>query len=303
MMDTAIRPQVLAFILNWNGLQQTTRCISSLLCSGYSNLKILVLDNGSDEDEAALLKETFGDAIQIVRNASNLGFCQGNNYCLELTRERLRPDYILLFNNDAVATPGFLDALVKRAETDKLIAAVSPSILDNSGRTWFGPSRISWWTGRIIRVRETASACETQFITGCTVLLRYSVLERIGLFDPTFIAYFEDADWSVRAIREGCKLLYEPASLVHHDVDRQSRLGYRYHNQLLARNRIYFMRKHAPALRKPVFYFFQVVLKGIASLPYSLARLRNLDFARAYLRGVREGLSLSLDIPKYGSEE
>jgi GT2 family glycosyltransferase len=84
-----------------------------------------------------------------------------------------------------------------------------------------------------------ASVCEphpTAYAAGCCVLIRRSVFERIGMFDPRYFAYDEDVDLSYRAWMAGYDVYKVPSSIVYHKGGvtlpsiRQMTLGYR--NQL-----------------------------------------------------------------------
>ena len=58
----------------------------------------------------------------------------------------------------------------------------------------------------------------TQYATGCCVLARRAVIERVGMFDTSYFMYAEDADWSLRARRAGFVIAYEPTAVLWHRV-------------------------------------------------------------------------------------
>ena len=60
-------PKVSILILNWNGLEDTTECLESWKKVTYPNHEVIVVDNGSEGNDAQLLKERFGDYIQIIQ--------------------------------------------------------------------------------------------------------------------------------------------------------------------------------------------------------------------------------------------
>src|SRR3954454_21677203 len=71
-------PLVVAVILNWNGREETTRCVASLQESGWGRLITIVVDNASDENIEGRLLERFPD-VRFVQNATNRGFAGGMN--------------------------------------------------------------------------------------------------------------------------------------------------------------------------------------------------------------------------------
>ena len=54
-------PKVSVLILNWNGAEDTTECLESLLNMTYPNCEAVVVDNASDGDDVEVLKQRFGD--------------------------------------------------------------------------------------------------------------------------------------------------------------------------------------------------------------------------------------------------
>ena len=71
-------PIVYIIILNWNGLQDTIECLDTVFKLQYPNFKVVLVDNGSEEDCSTLVKAKYKDII-LIKNSSNLGFAGGNN--------------------------------------------------------------------------------------------------------------------------------------------------------------------------------------------------------------------------------
>src|SRR5207247_2360116 len=111
-------PRVAILVLDHNGLELTRECLRSLRGLAYPNVRALVLDNGSTRDEAATLRAEFGDLAEVSRGEAALGFCAGNNRLMRRALE-LDADYLLLLNNDTIATPDFLGPLVAVMEADR----------------------------------------------------------------------------------------------------------------------------------------------------------------------------------------
>jgi GT2 family glycosyltransferase len=96
---------------------------------------------------------------------------------------------------------------------------------DDPKRLWYAGGRIEFWKGWIshIGVREIDSGqydkpADTQYISGCCVLVKKEVIERIGMLDEAYYIYGEDADWCVRAMRSGYVLRYIPAARIWHKL-------------------------------------------------------------------------------------
>jgi GT2 family glycosyltransferase len=66
-------------------------------------------------------------------------------------------------------------------------------------------------------------AMEVDSVCGACLLIRRSVLHRIGLLDERFFMYGEDLDWCLRAREAGWSVRYEPSVVVHHQHGAASR--------------------------------------------------------------------------------
>ena len=66
-------------ILNWNGLEDTKECLKSLRQITYSDYFIIVIDNGSDNNEAKQISIEFSQFAEVISLPKNLGYAKGNN--------------------------------------------------------------------------------------------------------------------------------------------------------------------------------------------------------------------------------
>lgn len=221
-------------ILNWNGVDDTCRCLNHLLASEGVEIRAIVIDNGSDQaSDFETLEVRFGHdpRVELRRNHSNLGFASGMNQALEslLEEGRCNPndtqsEYVALLNNDAFVEPGWLAALVHRAHASKAGAVAScmlrydsPELLDNAGHLFLN-------TGEVLprgtmkpavqydEVAEVAGAC------GGACLLKLEMLDQIGLYDPFYFTGYEDAELGLRALLAGWPQVYEPKARVWHKI-------------------------------------------------------------------------------------
>jgi len=149
-------PHVSIIILNWNGKEDTIKCLQSLRKTRYSNYEIVVVDNGSTGDDVKVLGEIFGDYIHIIKNDRNYEFAEGNNIGMRYALKK-DTDYILLLNNDTVVDPEFLTELVTMAESDPRFGILGSKIYfyDNPNKIWFAGGNISLWRCKTcIQVKE-----------------------------------------------------------------------------------------------------------------------------------------------------
>ncbi len=112
--------------MNWNGKEDTVKCIDSLHKVTYPDFTILISDNASTDGSVDLLKHRYPD-IEVIVNEKNLGFAGGNNTAIRRALQN-GSDYVLLLNNDTEVDPRFLSELVKAAEADPAIGIAGSKI-------------------------------------------------------------------------------------------------------------------------------------------------------------------------------
>ncbi|MEM7202033.1 MAG: glycosyltransferase family 2 protein [Planctomycetota bacterium] len=220
-------PLVAAVVLNWNGLDDSVECVQSLLAQTYVPLEIHIVDNASAAAEADRLAVFFGDQIVLHRNAENLGFAGGCNVALRRILADGRAEFAVLLNNDAVAEPGWIAALVAAASADPSLGSCAglmvhydaPGRVENAGVTLLT-------TGDAVpRGRGRAAAqfgAAGDVLAACAggALYRVDMLRRIGLFREDYFANFEDVDLGLRAFVCGYGCGFVPAAVVRHRLSR-----------------------------------------------------------------------------------
>ncbi|OGU10783.1 MAG: hypothetical protein A2075_06425 [Geobacteraceae bacterium GWC2_58_44] len=201
---------VTIIVLNWNGSSHTVSCLTALAKTTYPNYNIVVVDNGSSDDSVVRIRSSFPD-IRIVETGRNLGYAGGNNVGI---RHALAhgADYVWILNNDTVVVTECLQRMVVAAESDKSIGMVGSKIyyLDAPQTIWYAGGTVdlklgcTWHIGKDEPDHGNHDAPgETEFITGCSVLVRRQLVEAIGLMDENYFLYFEDVDWSMKARQAG----------------------------------------------------------------------------------------------------
>ncbi len=247
------RPKVFIIILNWNGLGDTLECLESVHNLDYPEFETIVIDNGSAEPCSTVIERDY-PKVTVIVNEENVGFAEGNNIGIRYGLNR-GADYLWLLNNDTVVAPESLSALVEETEKDSRAGIGGSKICYHSApeKIWFAGAAIDWLKGisdhtgfgetdrgQYDRVREV------ERVTGCSMLVRREVIERIGLLDESFFIYAEEVDWCVRARKGGFKCIFVPSSLVYHKVSASaSRVGewkrvFSYYN---TRNFLYLVKK------------------------------------------------------------
>lgn len=218
-------PLVYIIVLNWNGKDDTLECLRSIRHISYTNYKIILVDNASGDGTVDSVRSEFPD-VQIIVNASNLRYAGGNNVGIRSALAQ-GAQYILLLNNDTTVDPHFLTELTEAMNRESTAGMAGPKIYyyDDPKRIWFAGGKIDWWRGWFshVGIREIDrgqhdTVRETDFITGCCLMVRREVIEKVGMLDEAYYIYGEDADWCIRAVYAGYKLLYVPKGKIWHKL-------------------------------------------------------------------------------------
>jgi GT2 family glycosyltransferase len=214
---------ITAIVLNYSTPDATARAVRSLQSSSLVPTRIIVLDNGSPDDSAGALRRTLS-GIDVIESPTNLGFAAGCNLAIERALTD-RPDYVLLVNSDAMLAPDAL-TLMHAAACEPGVGLVTPAIL-SAGETERIDSLGISYSRRSGRMRQIASGKSARSIaahepfqvdagSGCALLIRREVFERVGLFDPDYFFFFEDVDLCLRAHGAGYSTLCVPAARAYH---------------------------------------------------------------------------------------
>ena len=118
-----MKPLISVISVNYNGYGLTCAMVESLQRHVTTPLEIIVVDNGSARDEAAMLRECYPE-IKALRSDRNLGFAGGNN----LGFAAATGDYLLLLNNDTEVEDDTLHYLCETLAGNPAIGAVCPKI-------------------------------------------------------------------------------------------------------------------------------------------------------------------------------
>ena len=240
-----MRPRIALIVLTMNNLNDTAVTLECLREQAYSNYETILVDNGSVDGSIPVLRDRF-PGVSFIENGENLGFAAGNNVGMKYAAEN-GADYMMLLNNDIKVEPDFLDGMVEVAESNPDIGMFGPAIFDFEGR----PNNIGWrfnprW-GYSIRVRvEEAGGrdiIDVHTISGCAVMIRRDVYEKIGGLDERLFFLIEDVDWGLRCLKSGCRVATAVSVKLRHlnctTMTRRSsgRLYYEYRNSLLVMRR------------------------------------------------------------------
>ena len=235
-------PAVSVIIVNWNGWRFMPACLAALRAQTYTDFEVIVVDNASTDGSVTALQRDY-PWVHLIENQENVGFAVANNQALAFCRGQ----FIACLNNDTAADPGWLAALVGALEACSAAAGACGAVvaLDEPERVIFTAPKIDAASGRAIWVNRPLPLHPADSLSGNCMLLRRAVIDRLGLFDPVYIAYYEETDWCARALRAGHELLYVPEAIVAHK-EMGSAPG-DFHAYQMERNRLRFALKNFDA--------------------------------------------------------
>ncbi len=214
-----------AVIVNYRCADETAAAAISILkqCPGAN---VVVVHNAS-EDLPELRSKIEGVEVVLVESSTNLGFGRGVNLGLRSIFSSVRSPYILLLNPDTQLGEGCLESLRDCLERNPSAGIAAPRImLDALPRLkWYaggtinisrGRMRVPGWLKPLDHADSTNPPSPVEFASGCAMLCRREMFERLQGFDPRLFMYEEDVDLSIRAARAGWTIMYVPGAEVIH---------------------------------------------------------------------------------------
>lgn len=226
-------PDISICIVNWNVEKLLEACLDSI----YKNTKdiefeIIVVDNNSSDSSVKMVKERFPQ-VTLIENKINAGFTKANNQAIRVSKGK----YIMLLNPDSEIKNNALFTMVKFMEKHGECAALGCKLLNTDGtlqrscKTFptlevlfynalfldqifpkskiFGKHFMTWWDFNDTR--------EVDQPMGSALMIKRSVLDKVGNFDENIFIWFDEVDLCYRIKKAGWKIFFTPeAEIVHH---------------------------------------------------------------------------------------
>lgn len=243
----------------FNKADLTRNCVLSISANTDTPFNILIIDNKSDADTVSVLSALRDNIsnVSIIRNEENLGWVKAVNQGIKASSA----PYVCIMNNDTIVrTKGWLAKLISAAESDGDIGLLNPRF----------------------DIKDKASdrpVVEIDFCRGYCVLIKRSVIDKIGGLDEEYgLGYYDDDDYSVRAIRAGFRCVRVNDVLVEHlrDSTFSSVFEESKRRSLHEQNKNLFYKKWGRRLR--TFFIVSSVTErsGADDLLFSVARRQHI---------------------------
>lgn len=225
---------VSVIIVNYNTLKLTKTTIDSII-EKTKNLKyeIILIDNASTDGSVEFFEKEYKNKIILIKNSTNLGFGRANNKGIEIAKGK----YIFLLNSDTLLINNAIKILFDFMEKNDNCGACGGNLFDEylnpvhsfiaevpyvSLITEFNVylNFIEKIKYKILKKRRDFNyknkPIEVGCITGADLMIRKSVLDKVGYFDKDFFMYSEECELEYRIVKENYKIFSVPdAKIIH----------------------------------------------------------------------------------------
>lgn len=249
-------------LVNFADSFDTENCINSLLTSAVHPL-LVVVDNTPDDPELEAVVANYPGA-KLIRAPENLGFGRGNNLGIDWALKNTDCEFVFILNNDTIVEADTVQILEQAMDAHHEAGITAPRIVlaEDTKVLWYGGGDVDWRRGGgfvpgVSGVSDASSAMQPRWVTfasGCAMLIRREVFERIGTFDDRYFMYEEDLEFGLRAQKAGYKIWYEPLSMVRHVGQGSMRKGGE------------FVRLWSPANPRLPFYVYHIVRNRLLTM-------------------------------------
>jgi GT2 family glycosyltransferase len=219
-------------VICWNDLKVIKDCLESIYRETSAiTFEVIVSDNGSTDTSVEYIREHF-PAARIVENGANIGFARGNNVGISVARG----EYVLILNPDTIIHDRALEKLVAYSDSCPEGGAFGCRVLNPDGSyqnparplpTAFGLLICALnlrWLGKLSHVFESdvyydfdgRTERAVGFQSGCCIMVRRELLERLHGLDDRFFYHFEETDLCCRIWKSGSKVMFYPGAEITH---------------------------------------------------------------------------------------
>ena len=195
----------------FNRKEFTRNCLLSLKNQTEKDFKAIIVNDGSTDGTSEMLANEFPE-VHVIKADGNLWWTAATNLGVKYALDN-NAEYIMTLNNDTEAEVNFLENFIKNENFNAIQGALwkgkaNNEIIDG------GSLKINWFLAKReslishLPIDKRKGLHEITHYSGRGLFIHKSVFQKIGLFDEkTFPHYGADQDFTMRAKREGIKLM------------------------------------------------------------------------------------------------
>lgn len=257
----SFNPLISIITINYNNISVTLDLLLSIRECIYTNLEVIVVDNGSDLDPTEMIMKNYPEVFA-VRSGKNLGFAGGNNLGVRYANG----EFIFFVNNDTLFAENVIAELIKPFYENEEIGIISPKVFYYESPNiiqYAGATEINSLTGRNNIIgqgkkdnSELFKSDFTYFAHGAAMIIRKSLMDKVGVFSEIFFLYYEELDYSYRIRKAGFKIYFNSKAVIYHRVSHSIGDDSSLKTYYMTRNRIMFMQRNYSRFRFTIFVLF-----------------------------------------------
>lgn len=282
--------------VNYNGFRFTCELIESLYRYPGKIGEIIVVDNGSRNNEAEAIRQKYPEVIAI-RSEKNLGFAGGNN----LGIRQSKGDFLLFLNNDTTIREDISQALLDVFRQIPEAGIVCPKIRfeyfpDKLQFAGFTPLSSITLRNRCIGFNETDrgqydTLHPTSYAHGAAMMVPRKLIEKVGDMPEIYFLYYEELDWSEMFKRAGYKIYVTPQAIVYHKESATTGPLSELKTYYLTRNRLLFAYRNLKRKYRLLSLGYQLSIALPKNVITTLFK-RRFSLCKASLKGARDFFSI-----------
>jgi N-acetylglucosaminyl-diphospho-decaprenol L-rhamnosyltransferase len=257
-------------IVNWKTPELLADCLQSIVADPRSTtFETWVVDNDSQDGSVEMIAQRF-PWVKLVANSSNVGFARACNQVIPLATA----PYVLLLNPDTLVRDSAISKLADFMDGNVDCAAAGPRVLNPDGslqlacrRSFPSPAasfyRLTYLSKLFpkhpaiarynLTYADPLKQLDVDALSGSCMMVRKTVIDKLGLMDEDIFMFGEDIDWCWRFKQDGWRVSYVPEAVVYHYHGAASRLRPIGATINLHKGMEVFYRKHMAGRHSPLF--------------------------------------------------
>ncbi|MDE6608696.1 MAG: glycosyltransferase family 2 protein [Lachnospiraceae bacterium] len=243
---------IAAVICNYNKSKYVTECIQSVLESSVRNFDIIVVDNASTDDSAACIRKKYEGKLVLLENSENLGGSGGFNTGIRYAVEK-GYEYVWCLDNDVLVDENAIGVLYDFLEKNPNAGMAGSKVYHMEEPDYVQQFGIDvdfedfCCEAKYCNCLEDGSMPEVVYsdaVAACSVLVRVSLIEKIGMLPEENFLYWDDTEWGYRCNLAGYKVASVGASKVLHSMGAKKEAVNTFPTYYAWRNWIRFFMKY-----------------------------------------------------------